>query len=91
MLFASGDLAYARHRLHQEWSTTARSMWKWWGGGAAVNYLLVPTPWQPPFAAALAILWCGHVSERVHRPARGGPGDWRPTVGAYLREHRRLE
>jgi hypothetical protein len=68
LLGPHGDVAHARHKLSLDWAHSLGKMWAVWGGGAAVSYMLVPTPWQPPFAALLSVGWTYHVSRRVHLP-----------------------
>lgn len=83
-----GDGAYAVHKLRLDWAHSLGKMWTLWCGGAAASYLLVPTPWQPPFAAGLGVVWACYVSRRVHLPTarRGFDVTHSPEkVGSYLR------
>ena len=84
-----GDVVYARHKLREDCYHSLGKLWTLWGGGAAASYLLVPTPWQPPFAAALGVAWSYHVSRRVHLPTarRGFSVSHAPEeVGKYLQQ-----
>ena len=53
LLTTGGDFAYAAHKLRYDWAHSLGRMWALWGCGAMASYLLVPTPWQPPFSALL--------------------------------------
>ena len=87
LLTTGGDFAYAAHKLRYDWAHSLGRMWALWGCGAMASYLLVPTPWQPPFSALLGVCWTYHVSTRVHLPTetRGFAVDHTPErVGEYL-------
>jgi hypothetical protein len=67
---ATGDPDYVRHKLRDGWHACGK-MWGWWLAGSATSYMLVPPPWQPPFAAGLSLLWLAYISARTHRPTVG--------------------
>ena len=92
-MLTTGDADYARQKLHHDCACALGKMWTWWLGGAMTSYLLVPTPWQPPFAFALAVGWSGFVSSRVHRPtARGSRAEEQTArMDAFLRDSRSRE
>ena len=86
-LLSTRDLDYTRHKLHRDWAHVCGKMWAVWSTMATVNYLLVPTPYQPPCTAALSMLWAAYVSYRAHLPTmrRGFHVDHTPEkVGAYI-------
>ena len=89
VLSIGGDAAYAEHKLKQDGVHSLGKMWALWSGSAAASYLLVPTPWQPPFAMGLSVVWAFYVSRRAHLPtaSRGFAVSHSPVrVGAYLRD-----
>lgn len=84
----SAEAGYVRHKVSEDVSYLAGKLWTLWSSGVIISYLLVPTPWQPPFAASLAICWASYVSWRVHVPTRqsGFQVTHAPErVGAWLR------
>lgn len=87
-----GDVDYACHKLREDCYHGLGKMWSLWTSGAAANYLLVPTPWQPSFAAVLGVAWAFHVSRRVHLPTRRTDFSVSHTperVGEYLKSEQR--
>ena len=89
LLTTNGDTAYARHKLDVDFVHSLGDMWKLWCGGAAFNYLVVPTPWQPPATSLLMVVWAFYVSRRVHLPTmrHGFSEQHSPErIGAYIRD-----
>ena len=67
----NGDWDYVRLKLQHDCYHMMTAMWSFWAGGAMVSYLLVPTPWQPPFTFGLQVVWSAFISFKIHRPTLG--------------------
>ena len=68
---ATADPDYVRHKVHHDGWLACGKMWALWLSGSAASYMLVPMPWQPPFAVGVSLLWSAYVSARTHRPTLG--------------------
>jgi hypothetical protein len=87
---STADLEYARFRIRHDTIDPLGRMWTLWGCGLSFSYLSLPSPWQPPFAMALGVVWCAIVSTRLHRPIVA-EGDDVERKASHLRGQRAFE
>ena len=73
-------------KLRDDWLQYLGKLWVIWGGGSAVSYMAVPTPWQPPFALCLSLTWFSYLSYRVHRTLVSEELDQSHLVTEYLQQ-----
>lgn len=90
MLSAGSDREYFMHKMRHDCVHALGPLWSFWLGGTVASYLLVPSPWQPPFALVLSTVWCTYISSRLHRPLAGTQRkeDANARVGEFLRGSR---
>jgi len=82
----TGSEEKVRIKLRDDWLQYLGKLWVIWGGGSAVSYMAVPTPWQPPFALGLSLMWFSYLSYRVHRTLGSEELDQSHLVTEYLQK-----
>lgn len=89
----SGDSDYVRLKLQHDCYHLMTGMWSFWAGGMVASYLLVPTPWQPPFAFGLQVVWSAFVAFKLHRPmlGRATKSEEEARLVGYLRDRRDVQ